>query len=1633
ILFRELAAFYEAATGQPAETPAPLAVQYGDFAVWQRTWLDSGEIDRQSQYWQKQLAGLPPLLELPTDRPRAAAMRYRGASVLRVLPATLAAQLRQLSRDNGCTLFMTMLSAFFVLLMRYSGRDDLVVGTPLGGRSRTSLENLIGFFVNTVVLRADLSGNPGFNQLLQRVRDVSLEAHANQDLPFEKLVEVLQPERELSFSPVFQVMFDLQEEPRWKLPVRSLEVIPEVVFSSRTSSFDLTLSVRQAEQGLDAMFEYDTDLFDEVSIEALALRYQTLLQAVVADPEMNIAELPLIDPDAEREQVHAWQSAAQDYPASATLADIYSERVAQQPDAEALRDGNRVYSYRELDNVANALAHRLRDSGVHADAPVAVCARHSAEAVIATLAAHKAGGCVVPLDPAYPAERLRFMLKDSAATVLVYQAADEALAGSLLAGSGCRGMALTTTACAPGAGSAEPPAATAGARNLAYLMYTSGTSGTPKGVQLEHGGFVNYVLQLAELTGLGAGDRVLQFASSSFDIAIEELMAALLSGATLVVREPVMSQSVADFCAGCEQHRITWLSLPTAWWHELSEALARGDVRLPPELRSVVIGGEKAALESFRKWRAVAAHVRLFNTYGPTEASIAAAWTELTHTDPAHLVEVPLGYPIANVQVWVMDDLLRPVPAGLPGEICIGGPGVARAYLNQPELTAERFVNVQLPDGSNARLYRTGDRARYVADYGLVFLGRQDEQIKLRGHRIEPGEVEAVLAALPGAGRCAVIARGDGAHTQLIAYSSGSAEPSELHQALRERLPDYMVPAAVIHVARLPFTANGKLDRAALPRPSHAAMRSTPKREPATQTQRELAAIWGAVLEIDEPGIDDDFFELGGHSLIATRVMARVRDHFGAAVPLRALFDHPTVGQLAQVIEQHTDGVDGLPLHAAEPEQQLAPLSWAQQRLWVLAELEPDSTAYHLYTATEMSARPDGYALQSALDALTRRHPILRTVFAVHSGEAVQVVREHASVELNEVDLRADQDGARLSVTLQSLIDRPFNLRTGPLLRAHLCHVADDRYVLLLVMHHIIADGWSVSILLDELQALYRGDDMSVLPALPVRYTDYARWQRDMLDGGHLHDAEQYWAQQLADLPPVMPLPLDAPRPPVRSNQGAWVNCRLDRAELRSLQQVAGDHGATLFMVLLAAFKATLWRHTGAQDLVIGTPVAGRTRTELERVLGCFLNTLVLRTRPGREPRLSELLTNVRQTTLDAYDHQAVPFERLLEMLQPPRSTAHTPLVQVFFNLHNERGGGLLLDGLDTQPLLLDRAAAKFDISVSVAEQDHGLLLGIEYNCDLFAPATMERLLNDYRAMLTALCADSSQHVAAVPLTGAVVSSEFDSQSNPTATLPFAADDYPSIDARFQEVVARFAAAPAVQDLQGVTSYRELDQWIAAVASAVRKACKGFGPVVGLLTGHDAGMVAGLLGILRAGGTYVPLDPEFPAARVQAVIAAAGIETVLADPANAARAIELCGAGVDIIELPLRAACTVSATEPEPCRPDSLAYVLFTSGTTGVPKGVMQTHQNVLHHAAAYSASVGINDQDRLAQFARNGYDAAVMDIFGALLNGAVLKPINVTALDNDGLRAAMQDVTVLHSTPGIYRYLTAMLRGQRA
>ena len=1626
VMFRELAALYEGyVSGQPV-TLTELPVQYADYAMWQREWLTGDALKQQLDYWTTRLSGAPDLLELPTDRPRSAAQRFRGASVLRVLPRALANDLRTLGRGYRCTLFMVMLAAFKVLLNRYSGCEDLVVGTPISGRSRTALESLIGFFVNTVVLRSDLSGDPSFAELMERVRSGALEAHSNQELPFEKLVEALQPKRMLSYSPIFQVMFDLQEEPRWQLPIRDLEVFPEIVFSSRTSTFDLTLSVRESEAGLDAMFEYDTDLFDETTIERLASHYQILLEAVVAEPDRRISAVPLLT-ETERQQVAiAWNAASGSRPKEGTLHGLFESQVAADPDAIALVHGEAELSYGDLNRWANQLARKLQTLGVVAETRVGLCAGRSPAMVAGMLGVLKAGGCYVPLDPDYPVSRLRFMLADAdVAAVLVQPGMESMLPETEVPRVILEPEPQTESTVFP-----EDPRAGAERSNLACIYYTSGSSGQPKGVMLEHGGLVNYTHQIGLKTNISPADRVLQFASISFDIALEEIFTALTWGATLVLRDRQILETGASFFSSCQQQGITWISLPTAYWHMLASAVGEKSCQVPAALRVVIIGGEKARAECLAAWRAgCGTEVRVINTYGPTETSVAATWHELTYLDPALHPEIPIGSPLPNTCVYVLDRHRQAVPLGVPGELYIGGIGVARGYLNRDDTTAERFRSNPFGEG---RLYQTGDRARQLPDGRLVFVGRTDEQVKLRGHRIEPGEIEAALGLHPSVDRSVVVAREDvPGNARLVAYvvtAPGQAtEPVALRAHLKARLPAYMVPAAYVELAGLPLTANGKVDRGRLPAPvweRHTEQRYVAPRTPVEHT---LVGIWAELLGVTKVGVHDDFFDLGGHSLLATQLMSRVRDALAVELPLRSLFNRPTVAGLADELAGNGQAEDAVPLRPRDrAARELPPLSYAQQRLWFLDQLEPDSAAYHLHWAASLAGPLQPGLLQQAVDTLVARHESLRTTFAARGGEPVQVIVPEWTVPV-ELEVMTGASDERVRARLIELARQPFDLHRGPLLRVVLLRVDASRHVLLLLMHHIVSDGWSMGVLFRELTGLYdayAADTAAALPELPVQYADYAVWQREWLSGDELKRQVSYWKSRLAGIPPLLELPLDRPRPVVQRYRGAWCQRQLSAELLAGLQELARSRGCTLFMVLLAAFNVLLARYTGREDVVVGTPIAGRKRTELESLIGFFLNTLVLRTDVSGNPSFAALLERVKHTALEAYEHQELPFEKLVEELQPVRNTSHTPIVQVMFNLHNEPHGEFALHGLKVSPFNVDRGTAKFDLTVAMVEGRSGLSAGFEYNTDLFEAASIEQMLAGFETLLAGIVADPNAAVAGLPLLSAPLAPALQPQVRWQVFPAAALDD--SIVARFERQAVAADERPAVVTAAHRWSYRELNRRANGVAHGLLAACGDGEQRVGLLLGHDAPMLAGLLGALKAGKAYVPLDPGAPPARLRQWIKGAGLAAVVIDREHRETAHGIMNGDLALVEVD-----TVTPTawsNPGVAIPrQTLAYILFTSGSSGAPKGVMQTHRNVLHHIRTYTNALHLHADDRVSLLSPYGFDAAVMDIFGALLNGACLCPLDLRTEERvDDLleRLSLEAVTVLHATPTVYRYL---------
>ncbi|HEX7239391.1 MAG TPA: non-ribosomal peptide synthase/polyketide synthase, partial [Longimicrobiaceae bacterium] len=1580
VLVREVTTLYAAfRRGEPSPLPE-LPVQYADYAVWQRSWLSGEVLEAQLDFWRTRLAGAPPLLEIPIDRPRSAPPGARGGTHRFALPAAVTQGLWELSRRGGATLFMTVLAGWQALLSKYSGQEDVVVGSPVAGRSRREVEGLIGFFVNMLPLRTDLGGDPSWEDLLARVREGALGAYGHQDVPFEQLVEELVTDRSLTHAPLFQVVFALERAlPRdERLSLGGMELEPFET-GRGVVRFDLNLTLTDEGGALGGRLVYREALFDAATVERMARHLETLLKGMVAEPGRRLSESPLLRAEERERLLCSWNGADTGYAGDRCLHELVHAQVQRTPGAPALRFEGESLSYEALFLRACRLAHLLRERGIGPERRVAICMEPAPEMIVSVLGVLLAGGAYLPVDPDLPSERRDFVIGDGGPVLLLTQTA---LAGRL-ADCGVPVLCVDAGAERIGRRSAAVPASGVDPRNLAYVIYTSGSTGLPKGVAVEHAGVGNTVLELGRVYDSRPGDRHLLFAPLHFDSSAGDIFLALCSGATLVVaRRDAMLPGAEGLLRVLREERITHMKTT-------SSALAALPWGPLPELRSIVTGGEVCTAELIRTW---GQERSFFNGYGATEASIRTTSTRYTDTDR----DPPIGHPAPNTRLYVLDGVLEPVPFGVAGEIYIGGAGVVRGYLNRPELTAERFLPDPHRGIAGARLYRTGDKGRRRPDGEVEFLGRVDFQVKVRGYRVEPGEIEAALRAHSAVREAVVLLRGDAGHDpRLVAYvvpeEGARVATPELRELLGTRLPEYMVPGAYVVLEQFPLNPNGTLDRRALPAPRWEGAEAY--EAPSTATQELLCGIWAEVLGSERVGTRDSFFELGGHSLLATQVAARARRVFGVEMPLRALFEAPTVAGLAERVEalRHAGAPDAAPPLERASRGRPPPLSFAQRRLWVVDRLEPGSAAYNMPYALRLRGALDPAVLRRSLDALVRRHEALRTVFAEEDGVPVQVVRDAAPVGVGTVDLRrlpaeAREGAARRLAGEEAL--RPFDLARGPLLRSTLLRLGEREHLLCFTLHHIVSDGWSTGVLVREVAALYgalaRGEAPE-LPELPVQYADYAVWQRGWLRGEVLEAQLAWWKERMAGAPPLLEIPTDRPR-------GAGQDARAERhafalgVELtRRLRELGRREGATLFMTMLAGWQALLGRYAGEDDLVVGTPVAGRSRVEVEGLIGFFVNLLPLRVELRGDPTWGTLLGRVREEALGAYAHQDLPFERLVDEVVDERTLAHAPLVQVAYSLARavevER---VSLGGVELETVGVVEEAAKFDLYLSLVDTGDTLDGALLYRKALFEPATIARMAGHLEVLLEAMTADPARRLSAASLLRGAERARVLEGWNPAPTeIPHAA-----VHELFAQQAARAPDAVAVVFRDQSLTYDELDRRANRLAHHLLRLGVVPEEGVGVCMERGPELVVGVLGVLKAGAAYVPLDPSHPGERLREILADAGVTVVLT--AAGAGAHLPAGAVVVRLDAPGTTAALAAMSPDAPSTltdPRQLAYVVYTSGSTGRPKGVAVPHRAVVRLVRG-TRYVAFGPGERIAHASNPAFDAATFEIWGALLNG---------------------------------------------
>ncbi|MET8170411.1 amino acid adenylation domain-containing protein [Streptomyces sp. NPDC005329] len=1523
VLWAELTAVYAAlAEGREPELPE-LHVQYADFAAWQRRTMPPAELERRLAFWRERLAGLTPL-DLPLDRPRPAVASAEGGVVMWRLPADVIAAARAVGEQQGATLHMTLLAAFAVVLARQARTEDVAVAQPVAGRPTVEVENLIGFFVNTVVTRTDLSGDPTFRALVDRVRTTSVDAMAHQDMPFEYLVEKLVPERDLSRNPLAQVVFQV---------VPGVTSSPAPFPGTTTEPFagdraftrmDLEVYLGEDPDGtVGGLVNYSRALFDAETVEGLARRLTAVLRAAAAAPDVPLSRLPMIDADERAALLAAAHGPAVELP-EATLAELFAAQAARTPDAVAVADGADLWTYAALDRAANRLAHVLKGRGVAAEHVVALAAERSARLVVAVLAVLKAGGAYLPLDDRNPAGRTRAVLAASGATLLLTDR-DETVPGA-------EELPVVDLWADPAGVPDTAPEQVAHPDGLAYVMSTSGSTGTPKGVAVPHRAVA--ALALDRRWANGAHERVLLHSPHAFDASTYELWSPLLSGRRVVVAPPgaigpkAIARSVAE-------QGVTALWLTSG----LFDLVAEEDVDCLAGLREIIAGGDAVQPATVARVRAAHPGLTVLNGYGPTETTTFATVHTVAPGDPSPVGRVPIGTPLDNTGAYVLDDRLRPVPFGVPGELYVAGVGLARGYVGDPSATAERF----LPDPfgpPGTRMYRTGDVVRRRPSGVLEFLGRADGQVKLRGFRVEPGEVEAVLAGHPAVARVAVVVREDGAAgKRLVAYvvprTEGSRDgtpldAAELRAQASAALPDYLVPSAYVLLDTLPLAATGKVDRAALPAPEEET--GAGHVAPRTETERALCRIFAEVLGSAEFGVEDDFFVRGGHSLLATRVIARVAGALGAEVPLRNLFEQRTPRALATVVEAAAASTAPplVPVDRSGP----LPLSFAQQRLWFLDQLTPGSASYTSGGAVRVRGAVDPDRLAAALTAVVARHEALRTTFALDDGVPVAVIAPPTPVPLRVIEVDG-VDAARAAAS--AALSSGFDLARGPLLRASLLRLGPADHVLVVAVHHVATDGWSQALLWAEMAAAYSG---AALAQLPVQYADFAVWQRSWLSGEVLERRAAYWTERLADLP-LLELPLDKARPAVATGRAGALSWAVPADLVRAARAVAAQEGATLYMTLLAAFDIVLSRYARTDDVAVGSPTAGRTHADVEALIGFFVNVVVVRTDTSGDPTFRELLGRVREAAVGAVEHQDVPFEHLVERLRPERDLSRNPLVQVAFQLLTGAPGWPSWADVEVEHFDLDHAHTRMDLEVHAVEVGDEVTATVLYAADLFDADTVRQLMHHVTVVLGQVLVDPDRPISAATMLDDADRHRVLVEWNDTAApLPDG-----SVPRLYTEQTARTPDAVALVCGDERVTYAELDRRANRFAHVLL--AHGVGPdePVGVATGRTVDMVAAVLGVLKAGGAYVPLDPRNPAGRTERIVATSGLRVVIADRPVPGTA------GVTVLDAadPGEAPGTDPGIDPDR---DATAYVIYTSGSSGEPKGVAVTHGNIVVLAA---------------------------------------------------------------------------------
>ncbi|KAF9208719.1 hypothetical protein BGZ49_007793 [Haplosporangium sp. Z 27] len=1644
ILFNELSALYASYCKGESDPLPPLTIQYPDYAAWQTQWLSGDNLESHSSYWRTTLANAPVLLNLPTDRPRPPQQSFKGDKQLISLDSQLTQALKQLSQRHGVTLHMTLLAAWSAVLSRLSSQDDIIIGSPSANRNHHQIESLIGFFVNTLALRIDLSEDPTIRQLLERVRRNAIGAQMHQDLPFEQVVDIVQPPRNMSHSPLFQVMFVWQnnESSEWCLP--DIEAT-KADLSYKISKFDLLLQLFESGNNIVGNLEYSTALFDQSTMERHIGYLIAMLQAMVVNDGQAISSVQLLSESERYLLLQKWNANEKDYPEDQCIHQLFEDQVKSTPEATALVFRDQSLTYAELNSRANRLAHHLISLGVKPDMRVAICVERSLNMFIGILAILKAGGAYVPLDPTYPKDRLISIFEDATPLIMLADATGRSILSEEILRNLCQrddGSYSAVKVVDPNDDlsslDTNPNVSGLTSRHLAYVVYTSGSTGRPKGVMIEHQGVVSYALSRIADYSVDASSRFLQYSSLNFDLSVIESMPTFYSGASLHILDDRTRLDRDELWKYIERNSITQAVLPPAILQE-----CKGCKPLSSNF-TLISCGEALPAPLLRALHHLVPNGTIINEYGPTETAIGdVAWISPDPNFDGDIV--PVGRPLHNKRLYILDKHCQPTPLGAVGELYIGGVGVARGYLNRPDLTAQVFLPDPFSSVPEARMYKTGDLAKYMPDGNLIFLGRNDHQVKIRGFRIELGEIEARLVDHPQVDKAIVLALEDGGNKRLVAYVVANPD-DQLVNALRTHLiaylPEYMIPAAIVRLDTLPLTPNGKVDRKALPAPDNGDFAREVYEAPQGEVETAIAHMWAELLRVDRVSRNDNFFALGGHSLLAVRLMNRIAT-LGAQLPLSVLFSSPSLSVFAESIILHI-GQDQASLENITPisRDTTLPLSSSQKRLWFLSQLEGVSDIYHILMSFRFRGALNQDAWQQALNTLFARHESLRSIFITVNGQPqVKLLPAELGIPIRWESIQSEIN-VEAEVELLGAIEGkvPFDLEQGPLIRAMMVRISDDEHFFMLSLHHIVSDGWSSSIMRRELSALYTAycnSEPNPLTELAIQYPDYAAWQNQWLSGDNLEAHSSYWRTVLDDAPVLLNLPTDRPRPSQQSLKGDSLPISINSQLTQALKELSKKHGVTLYMTVLAAWSAVLSRLSSQDDIIIGSPTANRNNQQIESLIGFFVNMLALRIDLSEHPTTSQLLERVRRNAIDAQMHQDLPFEQVVDIVQPPRNMSHTPLFQVMFAWQNNESSNWCLPDIETVEVDLAYEFAKFDLTLQLYESGDEIVGNLEYSTALFDRSTVERHIGYLITMLHAMTTDDEQVISSVPL---ISESE---RHLLLHTWNATEQDYPGhlcAHHLFEQHVEKAPDAQALVFMDQSLTYAQLNTHANQLSHHLISLGVGPDMRVAICVERSLAMIIGVLAILKAGGAYVPLDPAYASERLRDILSDSDPSIVLADESGR-KALGEALISVTVVDpnMTLDSNLELERSNPEIQGLTSRhqAYVIYTSGSTGKPKGVSIEHWGVVNLAMTRVDAYGVNSSSRLAQFFSFGFDGSAMDIFTSYCLGASLHllPDHIrydlsqlwAYLDSQSITQALLPPAILQDWKGLHKLQTSL------